>query len=50
MPIKLLLGDLELSLVQRLETIEEEVLIDHGVPGLEGDQSQDLSPGRLGCW
>jgi hypothetical protein len=42
-PIKPMLGDLELSLVQRIETIEEQVLVDHAVPGLAGSLIQRLN-------
>lgn len=42
-PIKPMLGDLELSLVQRIETEEDQALVDHAVPGLEGSFTQRLS-------
>lgn len=42
-PIKPMLGDLELSLVQRIETEEEQVLVDHAVPGLAGNFTQRLN-------
>jgi hypothetical protein len=38
-----MLGDLELSLVQRIETEEEQVLVDHAVPGMEGNFTQRLN-------
>jgi len=42
-PVKPMLGDLELSLVQRIETEEEQVLVDHAVPGLAGSFTQRLN-------
>jgi hypothetical protein len=38
-----MLGDLELSLVQRIDTDEGQVLVDHAVPGLAGNLTQHLN-------
>lgn len=40
-----MLGDLELSLVQELETGETQILVDHPVPGVAGDFTQSLNRG-----
>ncbi len=45
-PLKPMLGDLELQQVQRLETEGDQLLVQHRVPGLEGDFLQGL--GRRG--
>ncbi len=45
-PLKPMLGDLELQQVQRIETEEDQLLVQHRVPGLEGDFLQAL--GRRG--
>ena len=37
MPNRPMLDDIELQLVQKMETNEDEVLTQHGVPALEGD-------------
>jgi hypothetical protein len=42
-PIKPMLGDLELSLVQQIETDEAQALVDHAVPGLAGNFTQRLN-------
>jgi len=41
-PVKPMLGDLELSLVQRVRTAEERALVKHAVPGLNGAVFQNL--------
>ncbi len=41
--IKPMLGDLELLLVQRIETAESQTLVDHAVPGLAGNFTQQLN-------
>jgi outer membrane protein OmpA-like peptidoglycan-associated protein len=46
-PVKPMLGDLELQQVQRLETEGDQLLVAHRVPGLEGDFLQGL--GRRGA-
>lgn len=45
-PLRPMLGDLELQQVQRIETEEDQILVQHRVPGLEGDFLQAL--GRRG--
>lgn len=45
-PLKPMLGDLELEQVQRIETDQDQVLLAHEVPALEGDFLQRL--GRRG--
>jgi hypothetical protein len=42
-PVKPMLADLELPLVQRIHTQEEQILVDHPVPGLDGDFTQLLN-------
>src|SRR5687768_10803365 len=42
MPVKPMLDDVELQHVQKVEAEDEQVLAQHGVPGLEGDFLQDL--------
>jgi len=42
-PVKPMLDDLELPLVQRVYTQEEQILVDHAVPGLDGDFTQLLN-------
>lgn len=41
MPVKPMLDDIELQLVQDVEAEDEEVIVQHGVPVLEGDFLQD---------
>lgn len=41
-PAKPMIGDIELQLVQEIDTEEDQVLTQHGVPGLEGDFLQRL--------
>lgn len=40
--VKPMLGDIELQLVQKIEVDGDQVLLDHGVPALEGDFLQRL--------
>src|SRR6266481_2269964 len=42
---KPMLGDVELQLVQKIDTEEEQVLAQHSVPALEGDFLQGLDRG-----
>lgn len=42
MPVKPMLGKVELQLVQKVDAEETDVLAQHGVPALEGDFLQDL--------
>lgn len=42
MPVKPMLDGVELQLVQKVESDDQEVLAEHGVPALEGDFLQDL--------
>ncbi|MGH9940555.1 MAG: DNA circularization N-terminal domain-containing protein, partial [Blastocatellia bacterium] len=42
MPVKPMLDGVELQLVQKIAADDEEVVVQHGVPALEGDFLQDL--------
>jgi outer membrane protein OmpA-like peptidoglycan-associated protein len=42
MPLQPMLGEVELQLVQKIDTDEDQVLVQHGVPALEGDFLQGL--------
>ncbi len=46
-PVRPMLGDLELPLVQILRTEEDQVWVEHGVPALEGSLLQRLGRGPV---